>query len=202
LSRSASARSLRRVQAHVTVRGLRKDEVRRAWIPRSAPRQRDGLGGGRRRHEDGARAPGALGLSPDGRPLRPGGDGAWRDGCRGDGCEVLQAAGARWTRDGRRSGQLGRWPPKTTERACDQALSLLSGGGDLNSRPLRPERDSGLTTRSYRCCLEPRGAPSNACHRYVVGTMLAGPRVRRPTSKGCSSQGQSPSRLARCRACS
>jgi hypothetical protein len=29
--------------------------------------------------------------------------------------------------------------PGRGERACDQALSHLSGGGDLNSRPLRPE---------------------------------------------------------------
>ena len=33
-------------------------------------------------------------------------------------------------------------PPKKTERACEQALSWVSGGGDLNSRPLRPERSA------------------------------------------------------------
>jgi hypothetical protein len=39
-------------------------------------------------------------------------------------------------------------PPKTTERACEQALSYLSGGGDLNSRPLRPEVESADTQRT------------------------------------------------------
>jgi hypothetical protein len=34
---------------------------------------------------------------------------------------------------------VGTTRPKTTERARDQALSRQSGGGDLNSRPLRPE---------------------------------------------------------------
>jgi Phage integrase family len=37
---------------------------------------------------------------------------------------------------------IDRTPPKTTERACEQALSWVSGGGDLNSLPLGPERAS------------------------------------------------------------
>jgi hypothetical protein len=37
---------------------------------------------------------------------------------------------------------------ETTERACEQALSWLSGGGDLNSRPLRPEVESADTRRT------------------------------------------------------
>jgi hypothetical protein len=52
----------------------------------------------------------------------------------------------------------GRWTgtptnrqtaPKRGERACDQALSVESGGRDLNSRPLRPEicpGEQGRTT--------------------------------------------------------
>lgn len=35
-----------------------------------------------------------------------------------------------------------RTVPGRGERACEQALSVLSGGRDLNSRPLRPERSA------------------------------------------------------------
>ena len=41
-----------------------------------------------------------------------------------------------------RQRAIDRTPAKTTERACEQALSWVSGGGDLNSRPLRPERSA------------------------------------------------------------
>jgi hypothetical protein len=67
---------------------------------------------------------------------------------------------------------------ETTERACEQALSWVSGGGDLNSRPLRPEAcpcgraraetdnaagqphmsDGGDTQRSERFAGRTRGA--------------------------------------------
>jgi hypothetical protein len=41
-----------------------------------------------------------------------------------------------------------RTPPKTTERACEQALSHQSGRRDLNSRPLRPEACPGRRGRA------------------------------------------------------
>jgi hypothetical protein len=39
--------------------------------------------------------------------------------------------------------------PGRGERACEQPLSHQSGGGDLNSRPLRPEDESGDRRRTY-----------------------------------------------------
>jgi integrase len=62
---------------------------------------------------------------------------------------AAEVMGARFI-DGSPRGKRGAEPPtgdrqdpaETTERACDQALCILSGGGDLNSRPLRPERSA------------------------------------------------------------
>ena len=52
-----------------------------------------------------------------------------------------------WTRDGVRFRWVSRPCPIRDERACDQALSHQSGGGDLNSRPLRPEVRPGELER-------------------------------------------------------
>ena len=62
------------------------------------------------------------------------------------GAAAAEAMGKRFMniapRDGRAmdAGSVGGGgQSETTERARDQALSCQSGGGDLNSRPLRPE---------------------------------------------------------------
>ena len=73
--------------------------------------------------------------------------------------------------------------PRTRREACDQALCILSGGGDLNSRPLRPERASERTTRLDTRHSAPSGVYHPADHRLEVGRMLAGPRVRAATGR-------------------
>jgi hypothetical protein len=72
------------------------------------------------------------------------------------------------------------------ERACDQALSHQSGGGDLNSRPLRPERASARTTRAHVVQWVPRGALWHRYHVSDVGTMWAGGAAR--ATRGCATK--------------